>query len=450
MRCLRFLRRKVILCLPALLAFTLLLGAMSMWTAKAANPPVSGTVKLDTYSLLRSEAVVSHSVAPGPYRLLAVAVMIRADESVSSVTYADQALALAKAQNASGLTAEQRVEIWYLVNPPVVTANVIVHFASSVNPSGIAAVNFTGVDQTTPVGQIAGADDATPTNNATTPITTLYDDSLIFGAVSARGADTKDFTPGTNINMLWDDETGSSVDTVNDDGIWGGELEAPAKATLYTFNAIFSPVNNWAIACIELKAAPAPTFSTITKNKLAYKDGDTVTLTVTLYDNNTACDLTADFSNIDDQYVSGDEDWENWGTDGVDNNDDGHKDEPAEQGIYVIIYDISTVNDRADNTSYSVPVTATDGVGNSTSSSTTLTLDNTAPPSPTNLSATALAGGNIQLSWTASSPETGVAYYNIYRSNSSGGQNYSSYTYQVSVGTTTYTDTSTTDGTTYY
>ncbi|GAI07997.1 unnamed protein product, partial [marine sediment metagenome] len=68
----------------------------------------------------------------------------------------------------------------------------------------------------------------------------------------------------------------------------------------------------------------------------------------------------------------------------------------------------------------------------------------------TSLSASAVAGGDIELSWTASSPETDVANYNMYRATSSGGQNYSSYTYQVSVGTTTYTDTSTTDGTTYY
>lgn len=448
MRYLRFLKRKVILSLSALLALALLAGAMSPWMVKAANPPSSSAPTVNKSSSWRSEVTISHNVPPGSYRLLAVAVMIRADKSVDSITYGGEDLSLKKAHGGSG-AGEQRVEIWYLVNPPVGTDDLNVHLASSADPSAIVPVNFTGVDQITPIGETAGADGAT--NNATTLISTLYDDSLIFGAVSARGADTTDFTPGTNINELWDDETGSIGDTTNDDGIWGGELETPTKTTSYTFNAIFSPGNNWAIACIELKAAPAPSFSTVTKNKLAYKNGDTVTLTVILNDNNTACDLTANFSSIDDQYVSGDEDWENWGTDGVDNNDDGHVDEPAEQGLYVITYDISTVNDRADNTSYSVPVTATDGIGNSTIDNTTsLALDNTAPPSPTNLTATAVAGGNIQLSWTASSPETDVAYYNIYRSTSSGGQNYSSYTYQMSMGTTTYTNTSTSNGTTYY
>jgi hypothetical protein len=328
------------------------------------------------------------------------------------------------------------------------TANVIVHFVSSVNPSGIAAVNFTGVDQSSPIGAINGASSTSATNNATTSITTLNGDSLIFGAVSARGGDVAgSFVPGTDITERWDAATGSS--SADDDSVWGGEREAPTAGT-YTFNATFTPGDHWAIVCIELKASPAPTFTSITKDKLAYKDGDTVTLTVTLEDNNTACTLTADFSNIDDQYVTGAEDFDNWGTDGTDNNGDGHTDEPAEQGVYVLTYDISTVNTKADG-SYSVPVTATDGVGNSTTdNSTSLTLDNTAPPSPTNLLATALAAGSIQLTWTLSSSEADVSRYNIYRALTSGGQNFSNPLDYVSKGTATYTDTSTTSGTTYY
>ena len=446
MKYLPVLKRKVFLFLPALLAFAFLAGPISPWMAKALNPPSSGTVTLSPYSLWRSEAIVSHSVAAGSYRLLAVAVMMRADESVSSVTYADEPLTKAIAQNASGLSAEQRVEIWYLVNPPVGTANVIVHLATSANPSYITAVNFTGVNQTSPIGAMAG-DDGTSTALSTS-ITTLNTDSLIFGAASARGDDTDPFAPGGSIIELWDSDTGGGSGD-DDDGVGGGELEAPV-AQGYTFSATSSSSDDWAIACIELKAAPAPSFTSIAADKTAYKDGDTVTLTVTLADNNTACTISADFINLDDQYAPGDETVVNWGTDGVDNNSDGHIDEEAEQGIYVVTYAISSVNGRADSSSYSVPVTATDGIGNSTSSSITLALDNTAPPSPTGLTATALVGGNILLSWTASSPETDVVYYNIYRSTSSGGENYSSYTYRVSVGTTTYTDTSTTDSTTYY
>ncbi|GAI00461.1 unnamed protein product, partial [marine sediment metagenome] len=192
-----------------------------------------------------------------------------------------------------------------------------------------------------------------------------------------------------------------------------------------------------------------PSFSSIISDKSVYKDGDTIILTVTLANHNTGCTFTADFSNIDDQYVTGGESVVNWGTDSVDNNGDGKTDEPAEQGIYVISYLISLVNTKADG-SHSVPVTATDAASNTATKSINLTLDNTAPPAPTSLSATALAGGSIKLTWTASSPQTDVSQYNIYRGTTSGGQDYSSTTYTVSAGITTYTDASTTDGQTYY
>ncbi len=359
----------------AILAIALAVGPLLPKIAQAANPPAYVSHTLDpstSCTSWRSDALFSHTVPSGPYRLLVVAVMIRGDEDVSSITYAGESLT-EEIAHGGGTSTTQRVELWYLVNPPVVVdKNVIVHFASSVNPSGIAAVNFTGVHQSDPIGKTAGANDTPDNNKATTTITTENADSLIFGAVSARGGDIT-FSPGTDITGLWDEGTDSS--STDDDRIWGGDLQAPT-AGLYTFEASLSAGRNWAIACLELKAAPAPTFRSISPDKLAYKDGDTISLRVTLEDNNTACTLTADFSNIDDQYVTGDEQpVTNWGTDGVDNNGDGHTDEPAEQGIYVITYPISTVNNIGDG-SYYVPVTATDGVGNSTTDSDTLlTLD---------------------------------------------------------------------------
>lgn len=112
-------------------------------------------------------------------------------------------------------------------------------------------------------------------------------------------------------------------------------------------------------------------------------------------------------------------------------------------------------------------------------------------PAPTNLTATALAGGSIQLGWTLSSPEgnvasyrvfraivskeqdyasplatvpagtstytdgattpeTDVSQYNIYRATSSGAQDFSSPTHTVSVGISSYTDSAATQGQTYY
>lgn len=78
------------------------------------------------------------------------------------------------------------------------------------------------------------------------------------------------------------------------------------------------------------------------------------------------------------------------------------------------------------------------------------TADATPPPSPSNLQAAPISGDGIELTWTASSPETDVSQYNIYRATSSGGQNYTSPTHTVSVGITSYTDGTATPGETYY
>ncbi len=72
------------------------------------------------------------------------------------------------------------------------------------------------------------------------------------------------------------------------------------------------------------------------------------------------------------------------------------------------------------------------------------------PAAPTNLTAVSITEGSIRLSWTASSPETNVAQYNIYRATTSGSQDFSSPTYTVSVGITSYTDSSATAGQAYY
>lgn len=78
------------------------------------------------------------------------------------------------------------------------------------------------------------------------------------------------------------------------------------------------------------------------------------------------------------------------------------------------------------------------------------TADATPPPSPSGLTAAPISGDGVQLTWTASSPETDVFQYNIYRSTSSGAQDFSSPTYTVSVGITSYTDSSATLEQTYY
>ncbi len=204
---------------------------------------------------MRSSATFAHTVSPGAYRLLVVAVMIEGNESVTSASF--DGIFLTKATD-SGTPPDgnsgARVEHWYLVAPPVVTADVVVTFASNVDPSGIAAVDFTSVDQLNPIGATA-INYASSGTNASTGVLTLFDESLIFGAVFAQGGDTAPFTPGTGIVELWDAGTGSHQN--NDAGLWGGDLVALLSGA-HTFSAAFSADDGWAIAAIEIVAAVTP------------------------------------------------------------------------------------------------------------------------------------------------------------------------------------------------
>ncbi len=111
-----------------------------------------------------------------------------------------------------------------------------------------------------------------------------------------------------------------------------------------------------------------------------------------------------------------------------------------------------TDSSTTDRQTYYYVVRAQDAAGNieTNTNEASATAYDTGPPPPTNLTATAIAGGSIRLDWTASSPETNIVQYNIYRAITSGGQDPNSPLASVSAGTTTYTDSATADGVTYY
>lgn len=93
-------------------------------------------------------------------------------------------------------------------------------------------------------------------------------------------------------------------------------------------------------------------------------------------------------------------------------------------------------------TTYSYAVSAYDAAGNNSaqSSATTVTTPDTIPPSvPTGLSATAVSGTRVDISWVASSDNVGVTGYKIFRGSTQIGTS----------ATTAYSDTTCTPGTAY-
>ncbi|HEY4519221.1 MAG TPA: thrombospondin type-1 domain-containing protein [Candidatus Paceibacterota bacterium] len=84
-------------------------------------------------------------------------------------------------------------------------------------------------------------------------------------------------------------------------------------------------------------------------------------------------------------------------------------------------------------------ITCSNSVGNDSDSATVTVLDSTPPTAPANLTATAQSSSQINLSWTASTDNIGVAGYRVYRDG----------TQVADTTTTSYSDTGLTPSTTY-
>ena len=72
------------------------------------------------------------------------------NEFVTSVTYNSTALGFIGQVSNGG---DARVELWSYVNPPAITANVVVIFNEDVRRNaGVGVITFTGVNQASPFG----------------------------------------------------------------------------------------------------------------------------------------------------------------------------------------------------------------------------------------------------------------------------------------------------------
>jgi hypothetical protein len=145
----------------------------------------------------------AHTVNVGTNRLLVVRVMID-NLSPSSVTYGANSLV-----KLTGLvdSSANRVEYWYLLNPPVGTANIVVNFA---NPARGVAVSdsFDSVNQITPFGTVVSSTTTLSLSPTSSPGDIVIDAAATFG----KSASTVATPDGSQIlelsNFLDIDEEG--------------------------------------------------------------------------------------------------------------------------------------------------------------------------------------------------------------------------------------------------
>lgn len=191
----------------------------------------------------------------GSNRLLVVAVCNDEDGSavtVSSVTY-----------NGVGLTERitvarsnaQRASLWYLTAPATGANNVVVTISAS-QEFVAAAVSFTGVHQTTPLGTAASANGTSGT--ATVDISSATDE-LVLDAVSVNQIGATTYTIGAGQTQRW---AKIAIGTANPLVDARGSTEVGASTT--TMSWTVSPSNVWVIAAVPIKPAATAGSGTVT------------------------------------------------------------------------------------------------------------------------------------------------------------------------------------------
>ena len=208
----------------------------------------------------------SHTIAAGTNRLLIVGVAINRNtapnnQSVLSVTWNGAALTRSgQAPNGASCTAE----LWYLVNPATGGPfNIVVTLAASATARFVAgAMNFTGVDQTTPLGTfVAGTGGTSPASVAvpTGPQELVVD---VLGQVdqtytSAVGAGQTRRWNGSGLPYV----TTNGSPMSNDIRMYGSTK--PSSGTSTTMSWTITGSTPWSLGAVALKG-PLPSVTTVT------------------------------------------------------------------------------------------------------------------------------------------------------------------------------------------
>jgi hypothetical protein len=135
----------------------------------------------------------AHTVATGLQKsilVVGVNIFYRAGQSVASITYAGQNLTLRRRSAFSAGGAPNRVEVWYLINPPAGAANIVVTVAGLADYIVGSASVFSGVDSATPFSLDTEATGTSVVSPATTSVT----------IASVPGELVIDFTGANNSN----------------------------------------------------------------------------------------------------------------------------------------------------------------------------------------------------------------------------------------------------------
>lgn len=144
-------------------------------------------------------------------------------------------------------------EIWYLVNPPTGSSDIIVTMSASTNVV-VGAYSLYGVDQTTPISASAsksGSDDGSGTESMN--INTVNSNSLVINSLAYNNVAA--LTPNSPQILGWQATQGSSPNLVSS-GSSRLNNTMPSTVTMgWTFSP---PQNNWPYADTSVEIKPTP------------------------------------------------------------------------------------------------------------------------------------------------------------------------------------------------
>ncbi|MGQ0828194.1 MAG: T9SS type A sorting domain-containing protein [Bacteroidota bacterium] len=177
----------------------------------------------------------SHTVGNVSNRFLVVAVTTDGP-SVSSITYNGTALTKADAQTSGESTVS---EIWYLLNAPIGTYNVIVTLSGDDNVV-CGAISFKNVNQTTPIGTVAKA--AGNTATATVDVVCATATEMVVDAVST---DDNAVTVGAGQTSRWN---------ISPAGGYASGATSTEPGAIGTVSMSWTQSSdNWAIVALPIK-----------------------------------------------------------------------------------------------------------------------------------------------------------------------------------------------------
>jgi len=202
-------------------------------------PPTLGSVVTGTSSGGTSISL-THPLSVGPDMALIVSVTLRGSESISSIAKGAQSFTLKSSKSFGSGVTDPRVELWYLLDPDLLSTSAIVITSSAATFMQAASMDFTRVSQSAPFGTVVDSS-GTGTSASVTPTGAVSD--LMIDVI---GVATGTVTPDSTQDSRWN---------ATSDSFWRGAGSTEPGATSVPMSWTLGGSNKWALLAVAIKKA---------------------------------------------------------------------------------------------------------------------------------------------------------------------------------------------------